>query len=165
MTEQKSKTVKESAIENYKIVMPEDSNPGVVNINGGVVLKIIDDVAGIVSLRHCRSRTVTASIDKMDFIYPAKVGEILIVKSSVNCVFKTSLEIGVKVEVENIFTGERHTTGKAYLTFVSVDKAGKPIEVPYKIVPETNDEKRRYNEAQIRRKLRLDQREKMKELK
>ena len=158
MDNRKSKFVKESAIVWEKIAMPEDANPGNVNVNGGIVLQIIDNIAGIASLRHCRTRTVTASIDKMDFIYPIKVGELIIVKASVNHVFGTSLEVGVKVEVENLMTGDRHTTGKAYLTFVSVDQEGHPITVPYLIEPETEDEKRRFKEAQQRRKLRLEQR-------
>lgn len=163
MEDRESKFVKESAIVWEKIAMPEDANPGNVNVNGGVVLQLIDNIAGIASLRHTRTRTVTASIDKMDFIYPIKVGELIIIKASVNCVFGTSLEVGVKVEVENLMTGARHTTGKAYLTFVSVDQEGKPIIVPYLVKPETAEEKRRYKEAQKRRELRLEEREKMRE--
>lgn len=158
-----SKFVKDSSIINYKIAMPEDTNPGNVNVNGGRVLQLIDNIAGISALRHCRTKTVTASIDKMDFIYPVKVGELIIIKASVNCVFGTSMEVGVLVEVENIMTGERHTTGKAYLTFVAVDGEGNPIQVPFLVQPETEDEKRRFKEAQIRRKLRLEQREVYKE--
>ncbi len=160
MTEsRKSKFVKDSAITNYKIAMPEDSNPGNENVNGGEVLQLIDNAAGIAALRHCRTRTVTASIDKMDFMYPIKVGELIIVSASVNCVFGQSMEVGVKVEVENLRTGDRHKTGKAYLTFVAVDQAGHPIQAPFVIEPETAEEKRRYKEAQQRRKLRLEERE------
>lgn len=159
----KSKFVRESSLVNYKIAMPEDTNPGNVNVNGGRVLQLIDNAAGISALRHCRTRTVTASIDKMDFIYPVKVGELIILKASINHVFGTSMEVGVKVEVENMMTGVRHTTGKAYLTFVAVDEEGQPIQVPFLIEPETENEKRRYKEAQLRRKLRLEQREEIKE--
>lgn len=164
MDNRKSKFVKDSAIVWEKIAMPEDANPGNVNVNGGIVLQIIDNIAGIASLRHCRTRTVTASIDKMDFIYPIKVGELIIGKASVNCVFGKSMEVGVKIESENLSTGERHTTGRAYLTFVAVDHDGNPIEVPFSVQPETEDEKRRYNEAQQRRKLRLEERDKFHEL-
>lgn len=157
----KTKFVKESAITNYKIAMPEDSNPGNENVNGGIVLQLIDNVAGIAALRHCRTRTVTASIDKMDFIYPIKVGELIIMNASVNRVFGQSMEVGVKVEVENLRTGDRHTTGKAFLTFVAVNQEGHPIEVPYLVEPETPDEKRWYKEADLRRKLRLEQRDRM----
>jgi acyl-CoA hydrolase len=157
------KYVSDSAIATYKIAMPEDANPGNLNINGGIVLGLIDDTAGIVSLRHCRTRTVTASMDKMDFLYPIRIGDLMIFKSSVNCTFTTSMEIGVKVEVENIMTGERHTTGRAYLTFVAIDENGNPIKVP-KVVPQTENEKRRFKEAHKRRELRLEQREKMKEI-
>ena len=153
-----SKFIKESAITNYKIAMPEESNPGNENVNGGVVLQLIDNVAGIAALRHCRTRTVTASIDKMDFIYPIKVGELMIISASVNHVFGQSMEVGVRVEVENLRTGDRHTTGKAYLTFVAVDQEGQPIRVPFLVEPETEIEKRRYKEAEARRKLRLEQR-------
>ena len=156
-----SKFVKDSVITNYKIAMPEDSNPGNENVNGGIVLKLIDNIAGIAALRHCRTRTVTASIDKMDFIYPIKVGELIIISASVNCVFGQSMEVGVKVEVENLRTGDRHTTGKAYLTFVAVDQVGHPIQVPFVVEPETINEKRRFKEAQQRRKLRLEQRDRM----
>ena len=156
------KTVFESAIQTYKIAMPEDANPGNFNINGGIVLGLIDDTAGIVSLRHCRTRTVTASIDRMDFLYPVRVGDLMILKAAVNCTFKTSMEIGVKVEVEKIMTGEVHTTGRAYMTFVAIDENGKPINVP-PVIPQTEDEKRRFKEAKKRRALRLEQREKMKE--
>ena len=164
MTETRpSKFVKDTAIEWEKIAMPEDANPGNVNVNGGVVLQLIDNTAGIAALRHCRTRTVTASIDKMDFIYPIKVGELIIIKASVNHVFGTSLEVGVKVEVENLMTGDRHITGKAYLTFVAVDQDGNPIQVPFSLIPETENEKRRFKEAQLRRKLRLEARDKIKE--
>ena len=157
------KTVFDSAIQTYKIAMPEDANPGNFNINGGMVLRLIDDTAGIVSLRHCRSRTVTASIDRMDFLFPAKIGDLMIFKAAVNCTFNTSLEVGVKVDVENIMTGEVHTTGRAYLTFVAIDENGKPIQVP-QVIPQTEEEKRRFKEAQKRRELRLEQREKMKDI-
>lgn len=161
MSSENVKLVSESAITTFKIAMPEDANPGNFNINGGVVLGFIDDIAGIVSLRHCRTRTVTASIDRMDFLYPVKIGELMIFKSSVNCIFNTSMEIGVVVEVENIMTGERHITGRAYLTFVAINESGKPIKVP-QIKPTNENEIRRQKEAKGRRKLRLEQREKMK---
>ena len=87
----------------------------------------------------------------------------MIFKAAVNCSFNTSIEVGVKVEVENMFTGERHTTGRAYLTFVAINKDGKPIKVP-EAIPETEEEKKRMKEAQERRKLRLEQRKRMEEL-
>ena len=91
----------------------------------------------------------------MEFLHPVRVGELLIIKASVNWVGRTSMEVGVKVLAENLFTGETHVTGRAYLTFVAVDQNGKPIPAP-KLIPETNDEKRRYEQAQIRRKIRLE---------
>jgi acyl-CoA hydrolase len=143
-------------------MMPEHSNPSpdslFTNVNGGVILNEIDNVAGIAALRHTRTRTVTASVDAMEFLHPVRVGELLIIKASVNWVGRSSMEVGVKVLAENLFTGETNVTGRAYLTFVAVDLDGKPIPAPQLIV-ETEDEKRRFEQAQIRRKNRLEHRE------
>lgn len=155
------KMVSESQVTTYKVMMPEHSNPSpdahFTNVNGGVILKEIDNVAGITALRHTRTRTVTASLDAMEFLHPVKVGELLIIKASLNYVGTTSMEVGVKVMTENLFTGETNVTGRAYLTFVAIDDNGKPVSSP-KLVPVTDEEKRRYFEAQERRKNRLEQR-------
>ncbi len=150
-----------SAVETYQIMMPSHSNPSWKNgeielgaVNGGAILNLIDNIAGIAALRHCRTRVVTASIDSMSFLNPVHVGELLILKASVNYVGRTSLEVGVRVETENLRTGERKKTGSAYLTFVAIDENGKPIPVP-PLSPQTPEEKRRYEEAKIRRKQRL----------
>ncbi len=152
-----------SAIVTYKLMMPGDSNPSwrngaleLGNINGGAILNLIDNVAGLVALRHCRTRAVTASIDRMDFLNPVHVGELLIIKSSVNYTGRTSLEVGVRVETENLYTGERRQTGSAYLTFVAIDEHGKPIPVP-PVLPQTEEEKRRYAEAKQRREKRIQE--------
>lgn len=161
MTIVEGKAPSESAIETYQLMMPHQSNPSwrngaleLGNINGGAILNLIDNVAGLVALRHCRSRAVTASIDRMDFLNPVHVGELLIIKASVNYTGKTSLEVGVRVETENLYTGERRQTGSAYLTFVAIDEHGNPIPVP-PVIPQTDEEKRRYEAAKIRRQKRL----------
>ncbi len=151
----------ESAIVTYQLMMPGQSNPSwrngsleLGNINGGAILNLIDNVAGLVALRHCRTRAVTASIDRMDFLNPVHVGELLIIKASVNYTGRTSLEVGVRVETENLYTGERRQTGSAYLTFVAIDEHGKPIRVP-PVLPQTDEERRRYEAAKLRRQKRL----------
>ncbi|MHA2503155.1 MAG: acyl-CoA thioesterase [Candidatus Kariarchaeaceae archaeon] len=154
----------ESAITTYQRAMPAQSNPGWRNgnldlgaINGGAILNLVDNVAGLVALRHCRTRVVTASIDQMDFLNPVHVGELLTLKASVNFTGRTSLEIGVSIEVENLYTGEKTKTGKAYLTFVAIDEFGRAIPVP-PVLPETDIEKQRYEEAKTRRAERLAKR-------
>lgn len=165
------KTVKESALVTSQLMMPSDSNPnwkdGTLEmgaINGGAILNLIDNLAGTVALRHCRSRVVTASIDQMNFFNPVHVGELLWLKSSINYTGKTSLEVGVRVETENLFSGEVKLTGSAHLTFVAIDESGKPMTVP-RIIAETDIEKKRHEEAKIRKQERLErarrEREKM----
>lgn len=117
-------------------------------------MKLMDEVAGSVAARHCRTNVVTASVDRMDFFKPVFIGNLLILKSSVNYVGTTSLEVGVRIEAENLKTGEILHTGSSYLTFVAMDTKGKPVLVP-QIVPETADEKRRYREATERKGQRL----------
>ena len=154
----------ESAIVTYQRAMPAHSNPSwrngaldIGSINGGAILNLVDNLAGLVALRHCRTRVVTASIDQMDFLNPVHVGELIIMKSSVNFTGQTSLEIGVSIEVENLYTGETTKTGKAYLTFVGIDEFGRAIPVP-PILPQSDNEKRRYEEAKSRRAERLSKR-------
>jgi acyl-CoA hydrolase len=154
--EQEAKTVKNSNVELIEILFPNDANP-LGNIFGGRVMQLIDIVGSIAAMRHCRNSVVTASMDRLDFLSPAFVGEILILQASVNYVARTSMEVGVKVTAENPLTGERRHTGSAYLTYVSVDKNGKPVPVP-QIIPETADEKRRMIQAQERREHRLKER-------
>lgn len=151
-----AKTVKESQAESIEIVFPNDTNP-LGNIFGGRVMQLIDIVGSVAALRHARNIVVTASMDKLDFRHAVHVGEILNLKASVNYVGHTSMEVGVKVTAENPLTGERRHTSSAYLTYVSVDPGGNPVELP-PVIPETPDEKRRYQEAQDRRRHRLEQR-------
>jgi acyl-CoA hydrolase len=151
-----SKTVANSQVEMIEIVFPNDANP-LGNIFGGRVMQLIDIVGSISAMRHCRNAVVTASMDRLDFVSPAYVGQILILQASVNFVARTSMEVGVKVTAENPLTGERHHTGSAYLTYVAIDKSGHPVPVPA-IVPETEEQKRRFVQGQARREIRLKER-------
>jgi len=111
-------------------------------------------VAAAVAMRHARKNVVIASMDRMDFHTPVKVGDLIILKASVNYVGRTSMEIGVRVEAENLRTGEVRHAASAYATMVALDEAGKPTEVP-RLIPETEEEKRRYREGEARRQARL----------
>jgi acyl-CoA hydrolase len=145
--------VSESALEIARLMMPQDANiQG--NVYGGTIMKLMDEAAGSVAARHCRTNVVTASVDRMDFFRPVFIGNLLILKSSVNFVGKTSLELGVRIEAEDLMKGVTVHTGSCYLTFVALDSHGKPTRVP-PILPESDVERRRYKEAQIRREQRL----------
>lgn len=156
-----SKTIRESAIENqvYEI-FPNDLNPR-GTIFGGRVLELIDMLGGIAARRHSEKVCVTASMDSIDFVAPAKTGDILILKAAVNNAWNTSCEVGVKVFVEDPKTRARKHLASAYLTFVALNDAGNPAPVP-KIIPRTKQEKRRFQEAEERRKIRLERKEKKK---
>lgn len=134
-------------------MLPSDANH-YGSIHGGVIMKHIDTAAGVVAIRHVRGNAVTASIDRLDFHFPAYVGDLLLLKASINLIGRTSMEVGVRVEAENLLTGDIRHTASAYLTFVALDKNGRPTPVrPY--IPKTEDEIRRHDEAQIRRQMRL----------
>ena len=121
------------------------------------------DMAGaLAATRHARRPVVTASMDHMSFLYPVQIGQLIVLKSSVNRVFRTSMEIGVKVMVEDLATGQVRHTSSAYLTFVALDADGRPTEV-CPVIPETADEKRRYQEAGARREYRLQQKSRFRE--
>ena len=126
-------------------------------VHGGIILKNIDNTAGIVASRHTNCIAVTASIDRVDFYSRVYIGDLLRLKASVNYSGRTSMEIGVRVEAENFITGKVRHTASAYLTFVALDKDGKPTEVP-QVLLETEDEKRRNQQARARREMRLKQR-------
>jgi acyl-CoA hydrolase len=147
------KRVKDSSVIMAQMMIPLDANPA-GNVHGGVVVKIIDEAAGVVAARHSRSNVVTASIDRMDFHNPVFVGDVLFFKASLNLVGKTSMEIGVRVEAENLITGVVRHAASAYLTYVALDLNGKPREVP-PLVLETDEEQRRNVEARRRRDVRL----------
>jgi acyl-CoA hydrolase len=152
----KGKTVKESQAEYTEVVLPGEANP-LGNLLGGRVMHLMDITAAIAVHRHSNSYAATVSVDNLDFRNPVKVGQLVVLKSSVNRVFNTSVEAGVKVFSEDILTGERVHTSSAYLTFVAVDKKGRPKRIA-PVVPKTKEEKRRYAEAGRRRRLRLAQR-------
>ena len=148
--------VRESASEYSELALPNDANPSGFLL-GGRVMHLVDMAGALAAMRHARCPVVTASVDHMTFLHPVHIGQLLILKSSVNRTFRTSMEVGVKVFVEDLVTGERKHTSSAYLTFVTMDAAGKRILVP-PVIPETEDEKRRYAEASRRRAYRLEQR-------
>lgn len=124
---------------------------------GGVILSMADTAAAVSAMRHARNPCVTVSVDRVDFREPIHVGELVVMCSSVNYVGSTSMEVGVRVEAENLVTGVRRHTNSCYLTFVAIDPEGRPVKVA-PIVPETAEEKRRYSAASERRRLRLEER-------
>jgi len=151
---EKAKSVKASALEIARLMMPMDANTQ-GNVYGGSILRLVDEIAGVVAARHARCNVVTASLDRMDFLSPVYLGNLLILKASVNYVGHTSMEVGVKIETEDLRTGQRLHTGTAYLTFVALDGNGKPKPIP-KVIPETALEKERFREGKLRREQRLE---------
>src|ERR1022692_220039 len=144
--------VRESASEMTEIVLPKDAN--VLNaLLGGRLMHWIDLAGAMAAHRHSRQHVVTASIDHLDFLVPVRVGDFVILRSSVNRVFHTSMEVGVKVWVENYLQDDCQQVSSAYLTFVAVDGGGRHMPVPA-VVPETEDQQRRYNDAGRRREIR-----------
>jgi acyl-CoA hydrolase len=135
----------------------EDANHGGF-VHGGIVMKLCDEVAAIAAIRHSGFRAVTAAMDRMTFLDPVKVGELMTFKATVNAAWHTSMEVGVRVEAENPRTGESRHTSTAYLTMVALDDAGEPTEVP-PLEPTSDTEKRRMREAELRRKNRLAERD------
>src|SRR3954468_10309033 len=127
-------------------------------IHGGSVMKLCDEAAGVVAVKHSRSRVVTAGVNRMAFITPVHVGELVTFSASVNAAWRTSMEVGVRVEAENPRTGERRHTNSAYLTMVAVDEQGQPVPVP-PLITETDEQRGREAEAQVRRHNRLQERE------
>ena len=152
----KPKPVRESQSEITQVVLPNDANP-LGNILGGTVMHMVDIIGAIAAHRHSSSYVVTASVDQMDFRSPIKVGEIIILKASVNRVFHSSMEVGVKVFREEVFSRELKHTSSAYLTYVAIDADGKPKPSP-QVIPQSAEEKRRYREAGRRRRYRMEQR-------
>ena len=153
------KRVKESGILLAQVMNPQDANPA-GNVHGGVIMKLIDTAAGAAAVKHSRSNCVTASIDRLDFHHPVFIGDLVTLRSGLNYTGKSSMEVGVRVESQNLLTGEIRHTVSAYLTLVALDKNGKPLAVP-PLILETPEEERRHREAQARREARL--REKTKE--
>ena len=148
-----SRPVSASCVVMTEMVLPNDTNR-LGNLLGGRLMHWMDIVAAIAASRHTNRVCVTASVDELEFHHPVKAGEVVILHASVNRVFRTSLEVGVRVIKENLLTGRRVHTNTAYLTFVSIDDDGKPVPtIPVR--PATKEEKRRYQDAARRRELRL----------
>jgi len=146
------RTVAESRTTLSQIMMPDDANPG-GNVHGGTITKLVDEAGGVAAMRHCRATSasvVTARIDAMNFVTPVHVGEILTLCASVNDVGRTSMEVGVRVEAEDIRRGETKHVASAYLVYVALDEHEHPTGVPPLIV-ETDDERRRQGAARARR--------------
>jgi acyl-CoA hydrolase len=127
-------------------------------IHGGVVMKLCDEAAGAAAVKHSRCRVVTAGVDRMAFLTPVHVGELVTFSASVNAAWRTSMEVGVRVDAENPRTGERRHTNSAYLTMVAVDDEGHPVPVA-ELVAETPEQQAREAEAQVRRRNRLQERD------
>ena len=148
------KHVRDSQITMTQQMLPSDANP-YGNVHGGVIMKLIDSAAGACAGRHARQRVVTARIDELSFVAPVVVGDLVYAKASVNDVGTTSLEVGVRVEAENVLSGKVAHVSSAYLVFVAIDENGKPARVP-PLVAETADEERRQQAAKKRRELRQE---------
>ena len=140
---------------------PQDANI-VGSVHGGVVMKLCDEAAGIAAVKYSRQRVVTAAVDRMTFLVPIFVGELVTFSASVNAAWRTSMEVGVRVDAENPLTGERRHTNTAFLTIVAVDEHGRPVAVPPLEVRGV-EAGRREREAQIRRANRLAERERIRE--
>ena len=149
--------VSESRSEMTELILPNDTNT-LGNLLGGRLMHFIDLVAAMAAYRHARTHVVTASMDHIDFIAPVHVGDLLILKSQLNRAFNTSMEVGVKVWVENTIASTHHHVASAYLTFVAVDSQGRRVPVP-KLQPESDEETRRFEDAGRRREARQREQE------
>jgi acyl-CoA hydrolase len=151
-----ARTPRDSQHETSELMMPHDANV-LGHVFGGVILSMMDKAAAVAAFRHARAACVTVSIDRVDFREPIHVGDLVVMKASVNYVGRTSMEVGVRVESEDMISGRRRHTNSCYLTFVAIDRNGRPIEVP-PLQPETPDEQRRHAAAKERRRRRLEER-------
>lgn len=156
MAGRKYKTVKESQVEMTELVLPNDTNR-LGNLLGGRLMHMMDIAGAIAAARHTQRVCVTASVDEMNFLHPIKEGDIVILQASVNRVFNTSMEVGIRVTLEDPLTGHRQHANSAYFTYVAIDDNGKPVKVD-PIRPVTKEERRRYADAARRRQLRLQHR-------
>tara|TARA_B100000614_G_C14545811_1_gene492041 strand:- start:1181 stop:1657 length:477 start_codon:yes stop_codon:yes gene_type:complete len=147
------KFVKDTHVIMHELILPNDTN----NLNtvfGGKVMQYMDLCAAMSAYKFSRTAVVTASVDRLDFLAPARVGDMLILKSSVNYTHNSSMEVGVRIDAENAKTGEIRHTASAYLTFVALTDNGKPCKIS-NIIPENDDEKRRYEDGKVRHKQRM----------
>lgn len=152
------KKVSDSAVLMAQLMSPQDANPA-GNVHGGVIMKLIDNAGGAAAYRHARSNVVTVSIDRLSFHHPVFVGDLVTCKASINMAGTTSMEVGVRVEAENLITGEVRHTASAYLTYVALDADSKPKAVAPLILESEADE-RRYRRALARREIRRQLKEK-----
>lgn len=137
-----------------ELMMPHMANNH-GNVFGGVILSLVDRVGAVAAMRHGRQLCVTVSMDRVVFLEPIHLGELVTAKASVNFVGRTSMEVGVRIEAENMITGERRHTNSCHVTYVAVDGNGRPVPVP-KVTPETDAEMHRYKRAEARRTRRLE---------
>ncbi|MBK5292371.1 MAG: acyl-CoA thioesterase [Acidobacteriia bacterium] len=154
------KAVRESISEYSELTLPNDSN-SLGSLFGGKLMQYVDLAGSLAAARHARTAVVTVSVDSMTFLRPVAIGQLVILRSSVNRVFRTSMEVGVKVLVEDLRTGQQDHVSSAYLTFVALDQERRKIVLP-PVIPETQEEIRRYGEAGDRRAYRLRQKEREK---
>ncbi len=145
--------VRESLSEMNEFALPIYANP-LGNILGGRIMHLVDLAGATAAIRHCRRAVVTASVDSMSFLRPIRIGQLITLKASVNRVFRTTMEVGVKVMLEDLPLGTVQHSNSSYVTFVALDEDGKPQPVP-QVIPETETEKRRWREADARRVQRL----------
>ncbi len=157
MSDLPGRSVGESASTLSEIALPNDANP-LGTLFGGKLMQWVDLAASMAAARHARSHVVTASVDSMTFLQPIRIGQLVVLKSAVNRVFRSSMELGVKVFVEDFATGDVKHVSSAYLTFVALDKDRNRVAIP-PIVPGTKDEHRRFEEAGERRDYRLQMRQ------
>ena len=153
MSELAAKFVRESVSDYTELALPNDANV-LGNLLGGKIMHLVDLAGAIAAIRHCRHPVVTASVDHMDFIHPVKIGQMIRLRSSVNRAFTTSMEVGVKVWVEDLLSGAEKHVSSAFLTFVAINRDGSRVPVP-PVIAETPDEQRRYEQAGERREYRL----------
>ncbi|HUV14258.1 MAG TPA: acyl-CoA thioesterase [Acidobacteriota bacterium] len=149
----KGKKVCESRTSMTEFVLPNDANTH-GNVLGGKVMHLMDLAAAVTAFRHCRNPVVTVSVDSVRFLHPVKVGAVMMLEAVITRAFGTSMEIQVEVRSEDLLTGEQLRTCSAYLTFVSIDKQGRPTPVP-PLIPETQEENQRFEGALLRREHRL----------
>ncbi|MFO8018859.1 MAG: acyl-CoA thioesterase [Promethearchaeia archaeon] len=156
------KTVSETKVEIAELMLPEHAN-AMGNVHGGTIMKIVDNAAGIVARRHAHMNVVTASVDRIDFLSPSYIGNLVFAKASLNYTGTTSMEIGVRVEAESLESGTHTHIASAYLTYVALDKNDDPSEVP-EVIPTKPEEKRRFREAKKRKEIRKKRLEDLKEM-
>ncbi|MEO7030486.1 MAG: acyl-CoA thioesterase [Acidobacteriaceae bacterium] len=160
--ELQGRRVSESQSERTEAIFPADSN-ALGTLFGGRLMQFIDLVGAMAASRHARTYVVTASMDHLDFVAPVRVGELLILKASVNRAFRTSMEVGVRAMVEDVREQKLRHVSSAYLTFVAMDKQGQRVEVP-QVIPETGHQKRRFDDALRRREMRAGETQRKREL-